>query len=570
MALFDSNLLSIITFLPLFGAIAVMGFERGNSPGARGFALFISGINFFLSLLLWHRFDANSANLQFVERASWIPSLGAQYLLGVDGISLFLVLLTTFLTVIVIVQSYSGVTDKVREYLAFMLALETAMLGALVAQDMLLFYMFWEAMLIPMYFLIGIFGGKNRVYATVKFFLFTMAGSVLMLVAILFLYFKAPTSVMRTFELAALTKNTLDLQTQRWLFLAFALSFAIKVPMFPVHTWLPDAHVEAPTGGSVILAGVLLKMGTYGFLRFAMPLFPRAAHEFLPVIAALAVIGIIYGALVSMVQKDMKKVVAYSSVSHLGFVMLGIAAMSTTAVSGAVYQMLNHGISTGALFLLVGVIYERRHTRSIKDFGGLAAVMPSYAMIFLLMALSSIGLPGLNGFIGEFLILAGTAKSHFLDPWRQLTSPSLLMSSLAHCGVLFAALGVILAAVYMLSMYRRIFFGKVMHPENHGLKDLSLREKLMFAPLIILVVVMGVLPQSILHPIDVSVQKVIADFEIANHAAARPTQEPQFHVLPSPPGTLLPQGSGIQLPHLQQQPIVPLPTPPTQNTGAVP
>ncbi len=501
-----SQLLSLITFMPLAGAIMLMAFPRGKSPGARGFALFVSGATFVASLVLWARFETSSSALQFVERMPWIESIGAQYLLGIDGISLFLIVLATFLTPVIIVSSYSSVEDRVREYLICLLGLETAMIGALAAQDMMLFYVFWEAMLIPMYFLIGVFGGKNRIEATIKFFLYTMVGSVLMLVAILWLYFKGvPAGAPRTFELAILAKHSIAIEAQRWMFLAFALAFAIKVPMFPVHTWLPMAHVEAPTGGSVILAGVLLKMGTYGFLRFAMPLFPQAAREFLPWIGLLAVIGIVYGALVSMVQKDIKKVVAYSSVSHLGFVMLGIAAMTTAGVTGAVYQMLNHGISTGALFLLVGVIYERRHTREIEAFGGLAKVAPVYAAVFLIITLSSIGLPGLNGFVGEFMILAGTFGSRALGSVAPFYGygPAL---------VTVGALGVIFAAVYLLWPYQRMFFGPIRHAENAHVKDLTPRELVMFAPLVALVVIMGVMPRIFLAPIEPSVDRIVREF----------------------------------------------------------
>lgn len=502
----ESHWLSIVTFLPLIGALILLSFGKGQAPGARGFALLISISNFLLSLGLWRNFDTRNADLQFVERAQWIPSLGAQYLIGIDGLSLFLVLLTTFLVPLIILSTYSAIGDRVREYLVSFLVLETAMLGALVAQDLLLFYIFWEAMLIPMYFLIGIFGGKNRIYATMKFFIFTMAGSVLMLVAILYLYFHASTETTKTFELARLMGHHLNWEVQKWLFLAFALAFAIKVPMFPLHTWLPDAHVEAPTGGSVILAGVLLKMGTYGFLRFAMPLFPSAAVHFLPHIAILAVVGILYGALIAIVQTDMKKVVAYSSVSHLGFVMLGIASMSVTGVTGSVYQMLCHGISTGALFFLVGVIYERRHTRAIRDFGGLARVMPLYALIFLVVGLSSIGLPGLNGFVGEFMIMAGSARSKFIGA-------SLPMGGFGAWLTALAALGVIFAAAYILWMYQRVFFGPMQHSENRALKDLTLRETLIFIPLLVLIVVMGVMPGFFLKDIEPTVQKLVQQFE---------------------------------------------------------
>lgn len=554
-----AHLLSIITFMPLVGALVLLAFPKGNSPGARGFALFISVLTFGVSLLLWQGFDASSSGLQFVERHPWVTMLGSSYLVGIDGLSLFLILLTTFLTPLIVLSSYSSVEDKAREYLFCMLILETAMLGTLIAQDLLLFYVFWEAMLIPMYFLIGIFGGKNRIYATLKFFIFTMSGSMLMLVAIIFLYLHTPG---RTFELAAMTKANLPLETQYYLFGAFALAFAIKVPMFPLHTWLPDAHTEAPTGGSVILAGVMLKMGTYGFLRFAMPLFPRAAFHFLPLIATLAVVGIVYGALVAMIQKDIKKLVAYTSVSHLGFVMLGIAAMSTAGVSGAVYQMLNHGISTGALFLLVGVIYERRHTRAIKDFGGLAKVMPVYAAVFLIVGLSSIGLPGLNGFVGEFMIMAGTIKSQFIGGLLPFGGPGAFY-------VLMAGLGVIFAAVYMLWMYQRVFFGEVTHPENNKLKDLSARELLIFAPLLALIVIMGVAPRIFLAPMEPSLQRIVSDFQAANGVAPQAAQvgRPSFPLNQArpvdaplrlmPPPQHQPQPLPLQMP-MQAHPVAPV------------
>ena len=495
----DTHLLSLIVFIPLLGAVALLGFGKGQAHGARGFALFVSSIVFLLSIILCLKFDNHQGTLQLIERMPWIPSIGAQYYLGVDGISLWLIVLAAFLTPIIIVSSYSSVEDKVREYLACMLALETAMMGALVSQDALLFYVFWEAMLIPMYFLIGIYGGKNKIYATVKFFIFTMVGSVLMLVALLYLHIAVKELSGPTFEIAHLTQahHHIPLEIQKWLFLAFAVAFAIKVPMFPLHTWLPDAHVEAPTGGSIILAGVLLKMGTYGFIRFAFPLFPTASRPFLVWVAALAVIGIIYGALVSMVQTDMKKVVAYSSVSHLGFVMLGLAAMNTVSVTGAVYQMLNHGISTGALFLLVSVIYERRHTRMIKDFGGLAHVMPLYSVMFLIIGLSSIGLPGLNGFVGEFMILAGAAKSSFIQ---------------GRFFVPFAALGVIIASIYILWMYQRVFFGEIVHSVNRSLKDLNLREAALLTIFVLLTIVMGLFPRFFLQSIEPSVRHFVDDY----------------------------------------------------------
>ncbi|OGQ84861.1 MAG: hypothetical protein A2289_04530 [Deltaproteobacteria bacterium RIFOXYA12_FULL_58_15] len=414
MSFFHDHLLSAIVLLPLVGAMLLLAFPRGQKSGVRGFTIAICLVDFALALWLWGRFDPSMATMQVTERVDWIPSFGITYSMGVDGLTILLIVLTTFLTPIVVVSTYSGVKERAREYMVCLLFLQSGMLGAFVATDLFLFYVFWEVMLVPMYFLIGIWGGRERVYAAIKFFIFTMSGSLLMLVAILYTVWAVKGQGDITFNYADVVErlgNTDLGNAEVYLFLAFALAFAIKVPMFPFHTWLPDAHVEAPTGGSVILAGVLLKLGTFGFLRYAMWLFPETAAAFLPAIGLLAVIGIIYGALVAMVQVDFKRLVAYSSVSHLGFVMLGLAAMTVTGVSGGVLQMVNHGISTGALFLLVGVIYERRHTRLLDDFGGLAKVMPKYAMVWAIMMLSSVGLPGLNGFVGEFLILVGTFQS---------------------------------------------------------------------------------------------------------------------------------------------------------------
>ncbi|MBE0617988.1 MAG: NADH-quinone oxidoreductase subunit M, partial [Proteobacteria bacterium] len=433
-------ILSLITFLPLAGALVLLFLPRQGAGLLRGWTLFVTLVAFAVSLPLWLGFDGAQGGMQFVERAPWIASLGIQYYVGIDGISLFLVLLTTFLSVICVISSW-GIEKRIREYMFFFLLLETGMLGALISLDLFLFYIFWEAMLIPMYFLIGVWGGAERIYAAVKFFIYTMVGSLLMLVAILSLYFlNIKAGHAATFDVLRLYEVPIAPNVQFWLFAAFALAFAIKVPMFPLHTWLPDAHTQAPTAGSVILAGVLLKMGTYGFLRFAIPLFPNAAQAFAPFMMVLAVIGIIYGALVAMVQTDVKKLVAYSSVSHLGFVMLGLFAFNFQGVAGGLYQSLNHGISTGALFLLVGVIYERRHTREIAEFGGLAKQMPWYALVFLVITMSSIGLPGLNGFVGEFLIMLGAFLS-------------------SKTAAVFAASGVILAAGYMLWMVKRVFFG---------------------------------------------------------------------------------------------------------------
>ncbi|MDI6783876.1 MAG: NADH-quinone oxidoreductase subunit M, partial [bacterium] len=460
-------ILSLITFLPLFGVIILLCIPREKYTAIKLTAFLVSVVTFLVSLPLFFYFRIDTPEMQFVERYPWIEAIGASYHLGIDGISLFLVLLTTFLSASSILSSWTAITEKVKGYYACLLLLETGMLGVFVSLDLLLFYLFWEAMLIPMYFLIGIWGGPRKIYATIKFVLYTMFGSVLMLVAILYLayHFHSLTGYY-TLDLLKLYEYGLRMNVQIWLFLAFALAFAIKVPMFPFHTWLPDAHVEAPTAGSVILAGVLLKMGTYGFLRFCLPLFPQASMLFMPMIILLAVFGIIYGALVSMVQPDIKKLVAYSSVSHLGYVMLGIFVFNMQGISGGILQMVNHGLSTGALFLLVGMIYERRHTRLISDYGGLAKVMPVYFAFFLVITLSSIGLPGLNGFVGEFTILVGAFK---FSPW--ITA--------------IASLGVVLSAVYMLWMFQRVFFGQVTHDENKTLLDLSKREIAVLVPIII-------------------------------------------------------------------------------------
>ena len=487
-------LLTAIVFLPLAGAVLLLlvgGRDGERDDLVRWLALGVSLAVFLLTLVLWAGFDPASADCQFEERYAWIPRFGISYHVGVDGISLLLVVLTGFLTPLALLGSWGSVTKKVAVFSFFMLALESAMLGVFVAVDLFLFYVFWDAMLIPMYFLIGIWGYDRRVYAAVKFILYTMAGSVLMLVAILGLaYLHADATGAYSFNLQDLYQVDLAPSTQVWFFLAFALAFAIKVPLFPFHTWLPDAHVEAPTAGSVILAGVLLKMGTYGLLRFAFPLFPEAAAYFAPYLAVLAVIGIVYGALVAMVQPDLKKLVAYSSVSHLGFVVLGICAMNPQGVQGAIYQMLNHGVSTGALFLIVGMLSDRRHTRLIAEFGGLKKVMPRLSAAFLVITLSSIALPGLNGFVGEFLILMGT----FL--WNPRFAA-------------VAASGVILSAVYMLWMFQRVNYGPVTNQKNEGLPDLTGREAWILVPTIAMAILMGVLPGPFLRPMAPSVDRVI-------------------------------------------------------------
>lgn len=492
-------MVSAVVLLPLLGGIGLLALDSRDHALVRRVALGITLLTFVVSLGLLAGFDGTRADFQFVEHYAWIPDFGVAYHVGVDGISLFLVLLTTLLSPLVVLSTWSSVTERVKEYLICFLVLETGMIGAFVAVDLFLFYVFWEVMLIPMYFLIGVWGGGRRVYAALKFLLYTLAGSLLMLVAMLYLAALHDAQFGRpSFDLLHLYALDVPADVQFWLFAAFGVSFAIKVPLFPFHTWLPDAHVEAPTGGSVILAAVLLKMGTYGFLRFALPLFPDAALAAAPLVMTLSVIGIVYGALVAMVQPDLKKLVAYSSVSHLGFVMLGVFAFNTQGTEGALYQMLGHGLSTGALFLLVGVVYERRHTRLISEYGGLWKRTPVFAAVFLVTLLSSIGLPGLNGFVGEFLILLGAFEANRLAG-----------------GV--AVAGVVLGAVYMLRMYQRVMFGPLTNPANAMLPDLSRREVTIFAPLVGLMLLMGVYPQPFLSRMEPSVEATLARV----HAAGR-------------------------------------------------
>ena len=532
-------MVSLLVFLPVLGALYVLFVPKEQETRIRYAGLATALLTFVVSLGVLAGFDSQTADFQFVERYTWIEDFGIQYYVGVDGISLFLVLLTSFLTPLVLLASWGDVRHRVKEYQFFFLLLETGMLGTFVAVDLFLFYVFWEVMLIPMYFLIGIWGGPRRIYAALKFLLYTMVGSLLMLVAILYVaYLHHSQQGVVTFDLLHLYQLVIPLDAQRWLFAAFALSFAIKVPLFPFHTWLPDAHVEAPTGGSVILAGVLLKMGTYGFVRFALPLFPAAAIEAAPLIMALAVIGIIYGALVAMVQPDLKKLVAYSSVSHLGFVVLGLFAFNVQATEGAIYQMLGHGLSTGALFLLVGVVYEQRHTRLISEYGGLWKQVPVYASVFLFVMLSSIGLPGLNGFVGEFLILLGVFKA----------SP------------LFGAIavsGVVLGAVYMLWMFQRVMFGPVTNAANSGLKDLDRRHVLVFAPMLALMLFMGLYPRPFLTRMEKSVEATLARMEKAT--APEPLQSAAATQTADPHGE---RSSALSVQHLavEEQPQgVPLP-----------
>ena len=512
------NALTIVTFLPLAAALLLvlvslafgrLGWDGLPDPVWRGVGLLSTVFNFVLSLALYAGFDPVNPGYQFVEFVPWLPDFGIDYFVGIDGISLFLVLLTTFLMPITLLASWKDIDKSVKSYVFFMLFLETGMLGAFVSLNLFQFYVFWEVMLIPMYFIIGIWGGARRVYAAIKFFLFTMAGSLLMLLAMLVIYYLAweqtgvfdlnlvsPPGSSAPGLLATLipVDDPTWWKNQYWLFAAFALAFAIKVPMVPLHTWLPDAHVEAPTAGSVMLAGVLLKMGSYGFLRFALPLFPAAVADFTPLILTLSVVGIVYGSLVAMVQPDLKKLVAYSSVAHMGFVMLGIFALNPTGMNGSVLQMVNHGLSTGALFLLVGMLYERRHTRQIEDFGGVAKPMPVFAAFFGLVTMSSIGLPMLNGFVGEFLILVGAFMSH----------PKVAV---------IATSGVVLAAAYMLWMFRRVMFGPIEHDENRGLLDLDLREKIVMVAIAVPIVWIGVYPEPFLRRIEPSVMELLRTME---------------------------------------------------------
>jgi NADH-quinone oxidoreductase subunit M len=489
------NLLSILIFLPLAGGIAVSAVPRHATSLIRWLSLGVSLVTFALAILAFVTFDPYQPGMQFIEHRPWINSPPVSYHLGIDGMSLLLILLTGFLTPLAILASWSSITRHAKEFFLFLLALETGMIGVFAALDLVLFFFFWEAMLIPMYFLIGVWGHERRIYAAVKFILYTMIGSALMLVGILYLY-RMTGSFNLTVIQSQIAGGALALTgaAQILLFLAFFIAFAIKVPMFPFHTWLPDAHVEAPTAGSVILAGVLLKMGTYGMLRFCLPLFPQAARELAPVIIALAIVGILYGSLVAMVQPDMKKLVAYSSVAHLGFVVLGIFTFDVAGIEGAIYQMCSHGVSTGALFILVGMLYDRRHTRLIAEFGGLATTMPTYAAFFLIVALSSLGLPLLNGFVGEFLIIL--AAFHVKPLYAAL-----------------AGLGVVLAAVYLLWMYQRVFYGGVTNEKNRLIPDLNEREKVILVSLVFVILWMGVYPQTFLRKLDTSVTAVIQHVE---------------------------------------------------------
>jgi NADH-quinone oxidoreductase subunit M len=496
----DQHLLSIVLLTPLAGLAVLLLIPSGNKGIIRLWANLAALAGFLVSIPLVTRFRADAPGFQFEERLDWIPSLGAHYHLGMDGISLLLVMLTTLMGFLAILSSWNAVNDRVKGYYAMFLLLQTGMIGVFISLDFFLFYVFWELVLVPMYFIIGIWGGPRKLYAAIKFFLYTLAGSVLMLLGILTLYFQHFQQFgFYSFEISDLMRVSMPLGMQQWVFWAFFLGFAIKVPMFPFHTWLPDAHVEAPTAGSVILAAVLLKMGTYGFIRFSVPLLPQASMDktIVQILAVLSIVGIIYGALVSLMQKDWKKLVAYSSVSHLGFCTLGIFALNPNGLAGSVIQQINHGISTGMLFLVIGVIYERRHTREISEYGGLAHVMPRFAIIFAIAMLSSAGLPLLNGFIGEFTILQGAFEANRM--WAA-----------------FAVTGVILGAAYLLWLYQRTMLGQVTNGKNFGIPDMSLREIAVFVPLIAWSVWIGVYPKPyfdiLRQPVNQIVQRVRPDY----------------------------------------------------------
>jgi NADH-quinone oxidoreductase subunit M len=508
-------ILSLVAYLPILGVVLIMLIPRRAESGIRWTALAFSLAGFVASLWIPMYYDASTPEVQFVERLSWIPTLGVNYFFGLDGISLWLVMLTTFLSVIAVICSWESITVRVKEYYAFLLILETGMIGVFLALDFFLFYIFWEVMLVPMYFLIGVWGSDRRLYSAIKFFLYTLFGSVIMLLGILAVYFyhgaETGTHTFDVLRLMQISYPSTPLFTllgvpfsfQDLVWLSFFLSFAIKVPMFPFHTWLPDAHTDAPTAGSVILAGVLLKMGTYGFIRFNLPMFPEATKHFVPMIMVLSVIAIVYGAMVCLVQPDMKRLIAYSSVSHMGFVMLGIFALNPQGLQGGLIQMVNHGLSTGALFLIVGLIYDRRHTRLISELGGLSKQMPVYATIFAIIMLSSMGLPGLNGFIGEFLILVGAFQVSYL--WAA-----------------FAVSGIVLGAAYMLWLYQRTMFGALENPKNAALQDLNARELTTLVPIVIMCFWIGLYPVPFLSRMEASVNHILARIHGERTVQARP------------------------------------------------
>ncbi len=486
--------LSLTTFLPLVGVLFILivrGDDETVARNARNAALWTSIATFIVSLFLWINFDYSTADFQFLEKHEWIPAFNISYHLGVDGISMFFVLLSTALTPLCILASWKAITARVREYMIAFLILETMMIGTFSALDLVLFYIFFEGVLIPMFIIIGVWGGDRRVYSAFKFFLFTLAGSVLLLVALLTLQFEASTT-----DIPKLLAVQFPIEMQRWLWLAFFASFAVKLPMWPMHTWLPDAHVEAPTAGSVILAGVLLKMGGYGFLRFSLPMLPLASEQFTPLIYTLSIIAIIYTSLVALAQEDMKKLIAYSSVAHMGFVTIGIFTGTLQGILGGIFQMLSHGVISAALFLCVGIVYDRIHSRAIVRYGGLVERMPKYAFVFMIFMLGSVGLPGTIGFIGEFLVLVGAFQD---NTWVAL----------------LATTGIILGAVYMLYLFRRVIFGKLEKADLKGVLDLEPREVAIFAPLLILVLWMGLWPQPFLDVMDVSVTNLLQNYQTA-------------------------------------------------------
>jgi NADH-quinone oxidoreductase subunit M len=523
MDFYNDHILSIVLFTPLVGAVLLLAVPRASENLHRVIGNIFGILGLLVSLPLVWRFSLapDMPRFQFGESYDWIPSIGAKYSLGIDGISLLLIMLTTLLGAISILSSWSSIKLRKKEFYILFLLLQTGMLGVFMAQDFFLFYMFWEVMLVPMYFLIGVWGSDRRLYAAIKFFLYTLAGSVLMLLAILGLYFQyasANPTADPTFDMQSLLSVVPHLSTvaQQWLFWGFFFAFAIKVPMFPFHTWLPDAHTEAPTAGSVILAGVLLKMGTYGFIRFSLPLLPTdpaARHHIISIMIAISLIGIVYGALVCMMQKDMKKLIAYSSVSHLGFCTLGIFALTPNGLSGSVIQQINHGISTGALFLIVGVLYERRHTRLISEFGGLATPMPNFAAVYMIVTLSSLGLPLLNGFIGEFTILRGVFDVSFR--WAA-----------------WAVLGIVLGAAYLLWLYQRVMFGSVTNPANEHLPDLNLREYATLVPLIVLAFWIGIYPKPLFNVLDRPVSELVHQVNPGYYPAAPAPTAAQQITLP--------------------------------------
>jgi NADH-quinone oxidoreductase subunit M len=497
----QEHILSILIFLPVIFSVPILFFKRESEKLIKFYAVVISGITFLLSVYLYFGFNPEVQDYQFIEKFVWIVFLNSYYKVGIDGISLLLILLTTLIMPVSLLASWNTVKIRLKEFYFLMLLLEGALIGVFASLDMILFYMFWEFILIPMYFLIGIWGSENRIYATVKFFIYTMFGSVMLLIGIIWLAFQCQTVTgTLSMDITSLSVYSIyiPLDKQIFMFILFSLGFLIKVPLFPFHTWLPDAHVQAPTAGSVILAALLLKMGTYGLIRFSLTLFPAAFIRLTPYIAILAVIGIVYGALVSIVQKDMKKLIAYSSVSHLGFIVLGTFAVTQEALQGSILQMVNHGLSTGALFLIVGMIYERRHTKEISEFGGLMKVMPVFSAIFLIVCLSSIGLPGLNGFVGEFLILVGSYSSPNLN---------------SNLYTIFSSTAVILSAVYLLWLYQRVMLGPLDNEKNKNLKDISKLEFSYMLPILFFVVWIGVHPNTFLRLTENSVKRILVNYE---------------------------------------------------------